>query len=213
MASEAVQILFAIVFVGIPGTGKTTIGLALAALLISMGIKVVYLDQDMFIPADECDSKKASAIAKAEYLRQIGLYIAAGYSVILGKSHPTVYTREEVFEILRQHNVQTHVVVNLVPSDYDTKYSVIHKTLLERIQFRKTQSTLTWKEAPQALNTIFGPVVVKKFINDKNVVVAGFERPTEVKDVLDLPLETPVSGKVKKIVTTLQRMRIIPECK
>lgn len=181
--TESKQI-FAVVFVGIPGTGKTTIGKALVDELGKQNHEAVYLDQDM-------------AGKKQDYLDSIENALLFGKSVVLGKSHHTSQTRKEVFDILTKHNVQK-CVVNLVPDEYVHSTDKFVPLLLSRIRGRDPlSSTLTSDDAPKVLKEVFGP--------------KQFQRPVEVEQklLLNLPLEWTVAKKTEFILAKMRKLRLL----
>ena len=202
---EAVQLLFVIILVGIPGMGKTVIGQALVRMLTSMGFKAVYLDQDM-IKREEQHQDPA-----AEYLRRIQFYIANGYIVICGKGHHTPLLRKQVVDVLGK---TLYCFVDLIPDDFVSKFALIREILLNRIRERKCKiSTLTIEHAPNALDKIFCPSKVTRpssnsfDTNTKRIVQLPFEKE---KHVHILTAERIVNEKAATIVAKLRDWGFIP---
>ena len=98
--------MFAVVFVGFPGLGKTVIGRELVRhLRHATHIK----QDDYYLPSGRCD--------RDGYLHAIVSSIPHYDYLILEKNHHTTAEREEVLSILR-HNQIPFLIVNLVPSNF-----------------------------------------------------------------------------------------------
>lgn len=111
----------AVILVGVPGSGKTTLGKKLEEIF-----KGIYLDQDMF-------NSKAD-----RYHSSIDKKILEGKSLlILGKSHHTFHTRDKVCKILPDKYCK--VFIEFFHPEGKEEYK---KLCLKRVQERKHHQSL-----------------------------------------------------------------------
>jgi DNA polymerase III delta prime subunit len=120
---------FAIIFVGFPGIGKTTVGNILINVVSDDKTKFVYIDQDM------CKSNAQ------EYINQIDYHLNNGYSLILGKNHHNTKMLKDVYLTLKKYSV-FYKVFNFVP---DLEMETVTDILIERIRNRLGHQNLSIK--------------------------------------------------------------------
>ena len=108
---------FAVIFVGFPGIGKTTIGHALSRRVPNM----VRIEQDSYY-----DGKKSDPDA---YLNTIDRIIKS-HNVVLCKNHHTHKSLKEVIDVLERNHAR-YRIFNFVPEDFDNDDFL--ENLLDRI--------------------------------------------------------------------------------
>ena len=116
---------FAIVFVGFPGIGKTTVG----AILENVLDNFKYIDQDMC----KCNPR--------EYEAQIKHYMTT-HNLILGKCHHNKRTVNPIIKLLTDNHF-SYKIFNFVPDDITS----LKSTLLDRIRFRKSHQSLVMENS------------------------------------------------------------------
>lgn len=128
--------MFAILFIGFPGIGKTTISQKLLETIPN----TVLIEQDDFYKANKADNEG--------YLNEIQktLTNSTKTTLILSKNHHTYDSLNEVVCLLKTYNAH-YVIVNFIPdlSDSELEEQFI-ENLLDRIELRKTYSHLMINE-------------------------------------------------------------------
>jgi len=110
-----------IVFVGLPGTGKTYLGKQLSK-------KMIQIEQDSFYVSGRCDIQS--------YLEEIEETIQHE-NVVLCKNHHTKKSLDEVLDVLKRNGVR-YTIFNFVPENITDEF--IDK-LLDRIEKRDDNSS------------------------------------------------------------------------
>jgi hypothetical protein len=172
----------AIMLIGIPGIGKTTIGKMVVELLRTKGIQATYVDQDQFY-----GQRNASAL----YLSAIDDIIASGKIPVMGKSHHDLVVRRPVLNKLTEQKVSC-IGVNLMPADFRSNTEKVVQILIKRISGRpQDSSALKSGDAPKVLRDIF----VKQFIVPQKT--EGFYK------LVQLDYTVPAASNAGKIVSSL----------
>jgi len=127
--------MFAILFIGFPGIGKTTISQKLLETIPN----TVLIEQDDFYKANKADNEG--------YLNEIQKTLAGNSTtLILSKNHHTYDSINEVVCLLQKYNT-AYLIVNFIP---DLLHSQLEEqfieNLLDRIEPRKTYSHLVIDE-------------------------------------------------------------------
>ncbi len=120
---------FAIIFVGLPGIGKTTVGNLLTNVISNSDTKFIYIDQDM------CKSNPQ------EYIGQIEYHLENGYSLVLGKNHHNSKMLKDVYMALNKYSIQ-YKIFNFMPNLH---INTITDILIERIKNRTDHQNLSIK--------------------------------------------------------------------
>jgi tRNA uridine 5-carbamoylmethylation protein Kti12 len=205
--------MFAIIFVGFPGIGKTSIGQKLAEIIPN----TVLIEQDDFYKANKADNER--------YLNEIKktLINSTKTTLILSKNHHTYDSLNEVISLLQDYNTR-YLMVNFLPEFIDSySESQFIETLLDRIELRKTYSHLVidekhsrkraqailthgflklYKESFERIEKEFGKFILKlDYMNDLNtnveLILAFFENAiNSSKNTLQ---ENKRKGKKRKL--------------
>lgn len=172
----------AIMLIGIPGIGKTTIGKMVVELLRNKGIPATYVDQDQFY-----GQRNASTL----YLSAIDNIIASSQVPVMGKSHHDLNVRRSVLNKLTEKKVAC-IGFNLMPADFRNNTEQVVQTLIKRISGRpQDSSALKASDAPKVLRDIF----VKQFIPPQKT--EGF------KTLFQLDYTVPAAINAGKILSLL----------
>jgi len=117
---------YAIIFVGLPGIGKTTISKELVKCLDN----IVHIEIDQFY-----DSGKSNNNA---YLHAIENTVKT-YNVVLCKNHHTKESLDEVIDIMKRNEIN-YYIFNLIPENFQLQtreeQNIIVNVLLDRIEKR-----------------------------------------------------------------------------
>jgi len=128
-----------IVLVGIPGSGKTTIGSQLVINALQNGIKAVYIDQDMMF-------------GNAKYFEEkCKLYLNSDYQLIVnGKCNTTNFSRENS---LKHINDDTELLIVKIHEDNLSENDI--KECVQRITERKYHTSLFAKKAEEIVTNFY----------------------------------------------------------
>ena len=125
--------MFAILFMGFPGIGKTTIGQKLLETIPNS----ILIEQDDFYKANKADNEG--------YLNEIQKTLATNKTtLILSKNHHTYDSVNEVVCLLQKYNT-AYLIVNFIPELLESNLQLEEQfieNLLDRIEPRKTYSHL-----------------------------------------------------------------------
>jgi tRNA splicing ligase len=139
---------FAIMMVGLPGMGKTTIGRLVERAINNLygKIAVVYVDQDQFVGQEKPAQK---------YLDRIEQLMRDGCIPLLGKCHHNRQTRQAVYDVICKMDGKLYIF-NLMPWEFNHQREFVISTLLKRIDLRpRGMSSLQKEDAPNALRNVF----------------------------------------------------------
>lgn len=151
----------AIILVGFPGIGKTTVG----AILENVLTNYKYIDQDMC----KCNPR--------EYETQIKTYMKT-HNLILGKCHHNKKTLNPIVKLLNENKI-SFKIYNFVPESHEEILSV-KDILLERIRKRKNHLSLVMD------GTSEGEEKIAKILDG---FIASYEKPEFEFTTVDYTLD------------------------
>jgi hypothetical protein len=165
-----------IVLVGIPGSGKTTIGSQLVINALQKGIKAVYIDQDMMFGNAKQFEEKCKTYLNSDY-----------QLIINGKCNTTNFSRENSLKYI---NDDTELFVVKVHEDDLNKNDI--KECIQRITNRNYHTSLFAKKAEE---------VVTNFYSSFENKIDNVYKQLQFK--LNESIESKVYSIFEKVYTTL----------
>jgi adenylate kinase family enzyme len=148
--------LYVIIFVAIPGSGKSFLARALKTILETYGQKVVHLEQDMFFSKGKNAGKEYdNAIKKSMNESDINY-------LILTKSNHSTAVRNKTYEILSKCNKnteRTYVVMTADEGDMKKTFEICTRRILER---GFAHASLFGKNESE-LKSILGGIFIKQW--------------------------------------------------
>jgi hypothetical protein len=183
-----------ILFVAIPGSGKSFVARVLKGLLEAQGKTVAHLEQDMFFHlgknASKHYDKAVETVSKDKSIEYI----------ILTKSNHTEAVREKTYAILDKcgRNVDKTFVV-MTANDYDM--SETFKICVDRAVKRGYAHTSLYGKSENELKSIIGKVFIEQFeqLNDEELCY----------NVVNLNINQEKTDVIKSCVEQLQKFSII----
>ncbi len=124
-----------IVLIGVPGSGKTTIGSQLVINALQNGIKAIYIDQDMMYGNAKYFEEKCKEVLNSDY-----------QLIINGKSNTTNNTRENSLKYVKD---DTEILIVKIHEDHLTEKDINECVI--RITNRKYHTSLFAKKAEEVV--------------------------------------------------------------
>lgn len=178
-----------IIFIGLPGTGKTTIATHIQHTLPHS----VIIEQDLFYKKHTCDSYA--------YLGEIEKCLSKHQVLLLCKNHHTSSSLMEVVTLVKSHHAQ-YLLVNLIPDlvVMTRDETDLLEDLLERIENRNNGSHIKIDEHHSRQLA-------------KNKILYGFLKkyePPNIKDhefYISLDYKNSITKNVNSILTQYKKMK------
>ena len=165
-----------IVLIGIPGSGKTTIGSQLVINALQNGIKAVYIDQDMMFGNAKQFEEKCKTYLNSDY-----------QLIINGKCNTTNYSRENSLKYI---NDDTELFVVKIHEDNLSENDI--QECVQRISNRNYHTSLFANKAKE---------VVSKFYSSFENKIDDVYKQLQFK--LNESIELKVSSIFEKVYTAL----------